>query len=213
MKTVNKAYVVIAVGALGALYGWAQEPRPSRMTIPFSDPARPKALQVRIIQGTIHVQGYEGNDVLVEGLSEAGRKNPPPPQIDGLPRVDWGGTDLGAVESNNVVTVAERGAPRPTQLSIQVPVAAAVKLHAVNAEEVTVDRVSGDVEVNLTHGAVTATHISGSAAVHVVDGKIKVVLDRVAGDKPVSLSSLHGDIDLTLPADAKVSLKMKSHDG
>ncbi len=210
--TKKRVGTLFAAGMAVALVAWAQDARPNRVTIPFNDPARPKTLQVRLMMGSIHVQGYDGNDAVIEGLNAEGRKNPAP-EIDGLRRVDFGGVGLRAEQTDNVVTVTERGFPRSNQLSIQVPVATALKVRAMSSDEVTVERISGDVEINLTHGAVTAMHLTGTADVHTLDGKIRVALDRIAADKPVSLSSLKGDIDLTLPADAKVSLKMKSHDG
>ncbi len=45
-----------------------------------------------------------------------------------------------------------------------------------------------------------------------MNGDIEVGLNRI-GDKPMSFSTMNGDVDLTLPADAKASLKMKTQTG
>ena len=45
------------------------------------------------------------------------------------------------------------------------------------------------------------------------DGEIKVVFSKITPGKPMSLSAMDGDIDITLPPDAKASLKMKTDDG
>ena len=42
---------------------------------------------------------------------------------------------------------------------------------------------------------------------------VEVTLARVAADKPLSFSTMNGDIDVTLPADVKANLKMKSEQG
>ncbi|MBE0711406.1 MAG: hypothetical protein IH583_03405, partial [Candidatus Aminicenantes bacterium] len=56
-------------------------------------------------------------------------------------------------------------------------------------------------------------NVSGNTLVHTVNGNIEVTLARVAADKPLSFSTMHGDIDVTLPAGVKANLKMKSEQG
>jgi DUF4097 and DUF4098 domain-containing protein YvlB len=94
-----------------------------------------------------------------------------------------------------------------------VPVNTSVKLHAVNGGDLLVDHIVGDVEVDNTNGNATATHISGAAVVHALNGKVLVSLDKVTADKPMSFSSLNGDIDVTLPATTKARLKLKTDNG
>jgi predicted membrane protein len=45
-----------------------------------------------------------------------------------------------------------------------------------------------------------------------MNGDIEVALNRL-GNKPMSFSTMSGDVDVTLPADAKASLKMKTQTG
>jgi DUF4097 and DUF4098 domain-containing protein YvlB len=49
--------------------------------------------------------------------------------------------------------------------------------------------------------------------VHALNGKVLVSLDKVTADKPMSFSSLNGDIDVTLPADVKARAKLKTDNG
>ena len=53
----------------------------------------------------------------------------------------------------------------------------------------------------------------GAAVVHALNGKVLVSLDKISGDKPMSFSSLNGDIDVTVPADTKARLKLKTDNG
>ena len=48
---------------------------------------------------------------------------------------------------------------------------------------------------------------------HALNGKVLVTLDKVTADKPMSFSSLNGDIDVTLPADMKARVKLKTDNG
>ena len=66
-----------------------------------------------------------------------------------------------------------------------------------------VDHISGEIEIDNTNGNVTANHISGSAILHALNGKVLATLDKITPDKAMSFSSLNGDIDVTLPADTE----------
>jgi DUF4097 and DUF4098 domain-containing protein YvlB len=55
--------------------------------------------------------------------------------------------------------------------------------------------------------------VSGSAVANTVNGDIKATFNRISSNKPMAFSNLNGDIDITLPANAKVSTKMKSEWG
>jgi putative adhesin len=195
--------------------GWSQDAQPDRVTVPFSDPARPKSLKASLINGSITVKGYDGKDAIVEARPEAGgrRRAERPDRSDGLRRIDLGGTGLVVEESENVITVGTRSVNENISLNIQVPFNTSLKLHAVNGGDIVVDHINGDVEIDNTNGNATATHVSGSAVVHALNGKVLVSLDKVTPDKPMSFSSLNGDIDVSLPPDVKAKVRLKSDNG
>jgi DUF4097 and DUF4098 domain-containing protein YvlB len=60
---------------------------------------------------------------------------------------------------------------------------------------------------------VTLRNVSGNTLVHTVNGDIEAVLTRVSADKPLSFSTMTGDIDVSLPAGVKANLKMKTEQG
>jgi DUF4097 and DUF4098 domain-containing protein YvlB len=204
--------LVIVVSAFFAGAAWSQDAQPDRVTVPFSDPSRPKTLHASLVNGSITVRGYDGKDAIVEARADSARHHRPE-HSDGLRRIDMGATGLMVEESDNVITVGTRLVNENMSLLIQVPVNTSVKLHAVNGGDLLVDHIVGDVEVDNTNGNATATHISGAAVVHALNGKVLVSLDKVTADKPMSFSSLNGDIDVTLPATTKARLKLKTDNG
>lgn len=200
-------FLLFAAGA-----AFAQDTQPDRVTVPFSDPARPKMIKVSLLNGGITVKGYDGKDAIVEARPEAGRHRRAE-RTDGMRRIDLMGTGLTVEESDNVITVGTRSINESAEISIQAPRNTSLKLSTVNGGDISVDNIVGDVEVNNTNGKATVTHISGSALVHALNGKVLVSLDKITGDKPMSFSSLNGDIDVTLPADLKAKVKLKSDNG
>jgi DUF4097 and DUF4098 domain-containing protein YvlB len=196
----------------------AQDTQPERVTVPFSDPSRPKMLKASLLNGGITVKGYDGKDAIIESRGRGGadsRRRRPAERTDGMRRLDVSGTGLQVEESDNTITVGVgwRGLNNDTDIVIQVPYNTSVKFSTTNGGDLIVDHVTGDVELNNTNGNATATHISGSAIVHALNGKVLASLDRVTPDKPMSFSSLNGDIDVTLPGDVKARVKLKSDNG
>ena len=197
---------------LAATAAFSQDAQPDRVTVPFSDAARPKTLKAHLLNGGITVRGYDGKDAIVEARPESGRRRRPD-RSDGLRRIDIGGSGLAVEESDNVITVGTRSMNDNIELTIQVPRNTSLKLSTVNGGNIIVENVNGDLDVNNTNGNATLTHISGSAIVHALNGKVLVSLDRISADKPMSFSSLNGDIDVTLPSDLKAKVKLKSDNG
>lgn len=209
MQKLGLIFLITAGAAL------CQEAQPDRVTVPFSDPARPKSLTASLINGGITVRGYDGKDAIVEARpqGDSGRRARRPERSDGLRRIDIGGSGLSVEESDNVITVGTRAINDNVQLNIQVPFNTSLKLHAVNGGDIVVDHIIGDVEIDNTNGNATATHVSGAAVIHALNGKVLVSLDKVTADKPMSFSSLNGDIDVTLPADVKARVRLKTDNG
>ncbi len=210
MKTLGFIFFVAAGAA------FCQNPQPAdRVTVPFSDSARPKSLRASLINGGITVKGYDGKDAIVEARAQAesGKRAARSERPDGMRRIDMAGTGLTVEESDNVITVGTRSLNDNIEINIQVPFNTSLKLHAVNGGDIVVDRIIGDVEIDNTNGSATATHISGAAVVHALNGKVLVSFDKVTADKPMSFSSLNGDIDVTLPGDVKAKVKLKTDNG
>ncbi len=134
-------------------------------------------------------------------------------KIAGMKQLSGSSSGLEVEEEDNVVTVNTESWKAATDLVIQVPVASSLEVRSSMDGAVVIEGVSGEIDINNINGPVTLTSVSGNTLVHTVNGDITVVLARVAADKPLSFSTMNGDIDVTLPADVKANLKMKSEQG
>jgi hypothetical protein len=126
-----------------------------------------------------------------------------------------GGTTSGLEieEDDNVVQISAQSFKAATDIVIQVPVSSSLEIRTNMDGTIVVEGVNGEIDINNINGPVTLKNISGNTLVHTVNGDIEAVLTRVSADKPLSFSTMHGDIDVTLPADVKASLKMKTEQG
>jgi hypothetical protein len=209
------ALCVLIAPLIGALeYG--QESPVDRLSVPFSDPSRPRLVKASLLNGGITVKGYEGKDVVVEARARGRDSSPrekPVKRTEGLRRLENTSTGLNVEEEDNVVSVDVGSINRPIDLVIQVPVSTSLKLGCVNDGDITVERVSGVIEVDNINGAVTLSDVSGAVLAHALNKDVKVTLVKVTPDKPMSFSSLSGDIDVTFPPDVKAKVNLKSDNG
>ena len=63
------------------------------------------------------------------------------------------------------------------------------------------------------NGPVDDHERSGSVVANSMNGKMTVSLNHVTPNKTMSFSTMNGTIDVTLPADVKANLKMKTDNG
>jgi hypothetical protein len=206
MKIVS---VILVLAALSQ----AQD-NPERITVPFSDPSRPRMVRGNLMNGCFTVEGYDGKDVIIEarGSDRGHRVMRTPRGAEGLKRIDTNSFGLTVEEENNVVRI-HSPMGRGGDILVRVPFATSLKLECMNGGEIKVDRVSGDLELQNLNGGVTVTNASGSVLAHSLNGKVTVSLNKVTPDKPMSFSTMNGDIDVTLPPDIKANFRMKSDNG
>jgi len=144
---------------------------------------------------------------------EKARRDEKEKKIAGMKQLGGSSSGLDIEEQDNVVEISTQSWKAATDLVIQVPATTSLEIRSNMDGAVGVEGVSGEVDVNNINGPVMIKNVSGNTLVHTVNGDITVALTRVAGDKPLSFSTMNGDIDVTLPADARASLKMKSEQG
>jgi len=195
---------------------FAQNADPNRLTVSFRDPARPGLLRVSLLQGSIIVTAHSNRNVVITtvdrgGRSSSRRQTETVPQ--GLRRLDNNVTGLSVDEENNVMNVSTGSSNRSANLEILVPTRTNLKLNTVNGGVINVVGVEGDVEVNNDNGPVSLTDVSGSVVAHSTNSTVTVTMRRVTQQKAMSFSSLNSKVDVTLPADTKANLKVRSDNG
>jgi len=207
-----------------------------KVTVPLSSPGQPATLKVHMITGSITVTTGSAGQVVVDnqpaspepgrgndGINSAvraqvesalgrnrRREEPIPP---GMHRIDANSFGFRAEEDRNVVTVTSDVRNQPRNLVIQVPPNTSVELKTINGGHIDVTGINGDIDVENTNGNITLKNVSGSISAHTLNGAITAGVDKVAPDKPQSFSSLNGRVDVTLPADTKARLRIKTTNG
>ncbi len=190
-----------------------------RVAVPLSDSSRPAVVKATLINGAITVKGYDGKEVVVEAHPQSSSdSNEEAKSADSkradtkMKRIPIRGVGLSVEEENNRVHVSVPPY-RPVDLSITVPVHSSLILRTVNGRDISVAGVDGELDVDNVNGSVTLTNVSGTVVAHALNGRVLVKFNKINREKPMSFSSLNGDIDVTFPADLKANVTLSSDRG
>jgi hypothetical protein len=193
---------------------FAQSGSTEQLTVPLSSPGKSYSLKVHLVTGSIKVTGYEGKDIVINVTPRGGDEETPRASENGMKRISaTGGYEVTAKEADNTVTVNTGNPNKALDLNIRIPQDVRLKIGTVNDGEVTVENVTGELEVNNVNDKITLTNISGSVVANTVNGDVNVTFKSVDPKASMAFSTLNGDINVTLPADTKANLKLKSDNG
>ena len=201
-------YRIGLVAAAFAALAAAQD----KVTVPLSNPSQPATVKVHLLNGSITVVVGQPGQVTVETTGQSTRRKAPEPP-PGMHRIDAGRGGLDVVEERNVVNVMTGPFGAGISVTVQVPPTTSLQLKSVTGGHIDVTGVAGEIEADMVNGAINLKNVSGSVVAHSVNGSVTAEFDKVTPDKPMSFNTLNGKIDVTLPADTKARLRLKSERG
>jgi DUF4097 and DUF4098 domain-containing protein YvlB len=212
MKKIKMRQSIWTIGAMLGTLAFGQDTG-DKLTVPFRDASKPRTVNIEVFNGSITVRGGSGNDAVIEASGRAGSRSRRPSNVpDGMHQITNNSSGLEVTEDNNVINI-RAGVMHSADVVVQVPAQTSLKLRSINGGKIVVEGVSGEIDAENMNGSVTITNVSGSVLANSMNGKVTVSLDRVTPNKTMSFSSMNGTIDVTLPADIKANLKLKSDNG
>jgi hypothetical protein len=203
----------LATVTLGA-FATAASAQSERLAVPLSDPSRPAVLEIALFMGDIHVEAYEGNEIVIVADAPVRNSNvPEEPRADGLKRIQSSTMGLNVEEDGNTVSVRMDFSPRNVDLEIRVPRRTSVHASLVNGGDVEIVGVDGVHELSNVNGDIVATDVAGSAVINSTNGEVHATFREVDTARPMSIASFNGDVDVTLPAGLAADLIVTSQQG
>ncbi|SCB73216.1 hypothetical protein GA0116948_10193 [Chitinophaga costaii] len=186
-------YVVMVTGLLQVSSVFAQ-----RQVIALQ-PGKPWRLEVGLYEGDISIQGYAGNEIVIDAVF--------PPKNSGE-RIEVQKGDDGLIKISTPLL-----SPRCV-LKLKIPEKnVAVKLGTVLNGNIELSGVQGNVEVDNVSGNLLLTGISGTVLANTVNGNVTVKMTSVKPGTPLTFSSVSGAIDVSLPANINADVRLKSDIG
>jgi hypothetical protein len=183
--------------------------------IAFSKPSQPGKIKIYALND-IEVQSYSGKEVI---LTASGVKAVPQ-RAEGLrpvynSMVDNTNMGLSIKEVDNTIEVNSLTRRGSLKYKIMVPANASIQIMSTDHEgpRINVTNFTNEIDIQCRFGNIELEDITGPAIVHNVHGKINVKFSKVNPKNPISITSVHGDVDVTLPTKTPANLEMKSSHG
>ena len=181
-------------------------------SIKFSDATKPGTLKISVTNGDIHLKGADTDAVTV---STDLKPEEPAQRKDGL-RVLTSSSSYSLTEKNNIVSLSYGNDSWPTgggEFNITVPRNTAVIITSNFGGDVEIAGTTGNIEIKSLNGEVHLDDIDGAALVETMNGEIHATVHALHDGKALSFTSMNGEVDLHLPADAKANVRLRTHNG
>ena len=179
-----------------------------RIVVPLSDPSRPVQLEVDFMAGRIEVTGYDGREVVVVARNNT-REVDRDGGSGGMKRIPNTALGLSAEEQKNHVSISGTSPNYTVDVQIQVPFRTSGTIRTTNGGDIVVRGLQGDLELHNTNGGIEASDIKGSVIADTTNGSVVVGFAQITPDKPMSFTTLNGNVDVSFPAGFKADLRIE----
>ena len=211
MSASLRPFLLAAVLCAGpALSASATEEQTTSVT--FSDPARPGTLRVQLARGDLRIQGADTTAVTVRSSARATDRQP---RKDGL-RVLAAASGYTLTEKDNVAVLdglADGWKSGGADFHLTVPRGTQIVVKTTYGGDIRCTDLSGDLEINSMNGRIRLENVSGGAVVQTMNGEIDARIASLAAGKPLSFTSMNGEVSLRLPASAQANLRLRTQNG
>ncbi len=177
-----------------------------------------KKVQVAVQQASVVIQGVDGNEVSIEQTGE--NRKELPKEAEGLRLITGGvvdNTGVGAsaeVDGNTLKIIIPKNRYTGV-LTIKVPKSldlSVMESQNWGEQKIVINDIAGEIELKTNNSKAYLNDITGPLVANTGHGKIFVTYSKLSQGSPSSISA-SGAIDVTLPADSKANLKIRSYYG
>ncbi|MEO5600971.1 MAG: hypothetical protein ABIR06_08595 [Cyclobacteriaceae bacterium] len=167
-------------------------------------------LEIREVNN-VSVEGYSGNEIIFSSSNHDhdhdGRAKGLRP-LSSLGLEDNTGLGLSVLDKGNVVEVQQLKKTDGPDVKIMVPrgVTISYSHSSPYGDEIEIKNFEGVIEVSTVHNGVVLTNTTGPMSIKTVHGDIDASLGAVL-KSPAALESVHGHVDLALPLATKANLQ------
>jgi len=165
----------------------------------------------------IKIEGHNSDEVVITASSgfEA-----PPERAKGLKplyysAVDNSGVGLSVTTENGVLKI-EKASRKQVKYTVKLPRKVSVLYQETNwqgGSGISIKDMDGDLEIRTNTASINLVNVTGPVVANSTSGEVKVVYSTLNQEKPTAISTVSGAIDVSLPASAKSSLKLRSING
>jgi hypothetical protein len=182
------------------------------------DLSNAKKVVINNFLGEIKLKNHAENKLLIKsvGFSEVDEK------AKGLKEIYGGGVDntgigLSVEKTENTVRIS--GATKRSEdaeYTFYFPENVSIKIDYsspfVNGD-IKVSGLANELEIETLNPGIELENVTGPLTLHAINGEIKVVFTSLSQKSPTSITTINGDLDITLPANTKADIEMSTIHG
>jgi len=216
MKIMKKYRPLFAVSTmlLAVLLAGFQTARAQEHKTPFKNDSNHR-VEIMLAQSDIKVEGYEGSDVVIR----AADYREIPDRAKGLKplyqsAVDNTGLGLSVEKEGNTLKI-RKASREDNEYTIRVPNKVALIIQQVNwmGADIRLSNLAGEIEVRTNNADMEFDNVTGPVVASGTSSDVTVKYTKLNQQKPSSFTMVSGFVDLSLPANSKANLNMKSVSG
>lgn len=168
------------------------------------------------INGSVKVTAWDRSEVKVDAVKKAYRRE----RLDEAKievRSDAEGIHIETIYPNRTQTFTDGEGryenPATVEYTLTVPRAARIDSIELINGGLDLDGLAGDVKASSINGRVVARSLTGVVRLSTINGKLEAAFNQLDATKPISLSSINGQVLLTIPSDSNAELKASTVHG
>lgn len=211
----------------GFILGFASAYAQKSISIPVRKLEKHIALMVW--DTSVEMEGYDGDDLIIEVVSRevpevlqdaAGLKNIP---LGNAPRQDTGITYTEITEPSFLHQINLKGKFRMLHLKVpnNMPLFSVSTINLLSDSHILVKNYKGNLNISATKGEIRVSHVIGPFSISSESGKIVIsdvswtnhATTAFSKNGPYRVSARNSDIDVTVPADLKADLNLRTDYG
>ncbi|PKP33912.1 MAG: hypothetical protein CVU00_09130 [Bacteroidetes bacterium HGW-Bacteroidetes-17] len=178
-----------------------------------------KRVVIENLLGEVTFEGYDGSEIIVDVTNFKA----PPKRADGLKAIYGGGEEntgigLAFLEIDGSIQIS--GASKQSEdakYTFKIPNSMTLKVNYaspfVEADQIVFKNFTNEISVKTMDADIEFVDVTGPITSSTIDGNTKVVFGKVSQESPISISSIDGEIDVTIPANTPSNLSFSNIDG
>jgi lia operon protein LiaG len=182
-----------------------------------ADNTKEARLTLEDFSETLPIEGYNGTEIIITATNGSFEPNE---RSKGLKPVYASGTDNSGIgvavdKSGNHYTLrCLLPITRSADYKIKVPENMALEItrNCARGGETTISNMKNEIEFKGCHD-ISLKNVTGPLVLSTIGGNVNVTFTEISKDKSISIASVSGEVDVTLPAKAGFSLEMGTVSG
>lgn len=188
----------------------------STSSVKFKDPSQPGRLKIFLSRGDLKVTESDAQGE-VRVTSDA-KQEKAEARSDGLRVLSDPAASFSLTAEGNAAELSY-GKPGPgfdgsgADFDVTVPRNTSIEIQYSLGGDIVIEKLTGDIVIKGLNCEVKLKEVAGSVSVETVNGDIDATFASLPNDKPVSFSSLNGDVVVRVPSDSKAKVRFRTHHG